>query len=144
MAYPLILGTLIGVGASLFGGRSRRRAARQAGEAQAQAALRNVEQVQERARVQTILRQREGMREAGQISAAAGASGLAGGGSAADILRESARNVAFDVGTIGTQSRLQVEALQREAEAARRGARIQGRAALASGVAGAAQFLIGG
>lgn len=136
------LGALIGIGASIFGARSQKKAAKAAGEAQARAAELNAEQVAERARVETILRERKGLREAGSISAATGASGLAGGGSAADILRESARNTVFDRNTIKKQSGLRIEALKSEATAARKGAKLQGRAALAAGAASAASFLL--
>ena len=137
-----IFGAVLGIGASIFGGLSKRRAARQAGEAQARSAELNIEQVEERARVETILRERRGTREAGQITSAAGASGLAGGGSAADILRESARNTRFDLGTIKKQSGLRIQSLRQEARAARKGGRLSGRAALAEGALSAASFLI--
>jgi len=94
-----IFGALLGIGASLFGGRSEKKAAKAEAEATARAAELNAEQVKERAKIETTLRERAGIREAGQASAATGKSNLSGGGSSADILRESARNTAFDVGT---------------------------------------------
>ncbi len=117
MAAPLILGALLGAGASLFGGAGKRRAAR----AQAEAAELNAEQVEQSAEIRTTLREREGAREVGTIQANAGASGVEIAGSAEAIIRESARNTAFDVSSIGSQSALEAKALRRGAKASRAG-----------------------
>lgn len=71
----------------------------------------NAQQVRERAVIESTLRTRQGAREAGSIATAAGAGGLVGSGSVVDILRESARNTAFDLSTIKTQSELEAQAL---------------------------------
>jgi len=149
MAVPVFLGALIGIGASIFGGISNKKAAKAEAEATAEAARLNIQQVQERAKIETTLRQRAGQREAGTIAAAAGASGLAGAagggptGSAADILRESARSTAFDVGTIRRESRLQAGVLEQEARGALKAGKARGRAALAGGIGSAASILTG-
>ena len=135
MAVPLILGALFSAGSALIGGASRRRARR----AQARAARLNARQVRERTEIQSTLRQREGTREAGRISAAAGASNLAGG-SAADILRESARNTAFDVASIESQGELQAQVFEQEARGAQRSGNL---AALGSAFTAGA-ILLGG
>lgn len=98
---------MIGAAGSLLGGFGRRKA----GRAEAKAAVLNAQQVRERATIESTLRTRSGAREAGSIATAAGASGLLGGGSVADILRESARNTAFDLNTIQTQSELEAKAI---------------------------------
>ena len=109
-------------------------------KAAAEAATLNAQQIRERAAIETTLRQRAGTREAGSINAAAGASGLAGGGSASDILRESARNTAFDVSTIKTQSELEAKVREREAA----GARSAAKTSILGGALDAASLLIGG
>lgn len=138
------LGALIGIGASIFGASKKKKAAKAEAEATARAAELNKEQVLERAKTETTLRERAGVREAGTISTAAGASGVTKGGSASDILRESERNLQFDVGTIKTQSELQAQVLEQEALGARKSGKARGQAALASGAASAASFLLGG
>lgn len=110
------LGTALGAIGKIFGGFGARKRARAA----AKAAELNAQQILARAETETVLREREGIREAGAIRAAAGASGLEGGGSAADILRESARNLAFDVASIREQADLQARALRQQAKAGRR------------------------
>lgn len=92
---------------------------KKAGKAEYEAAKINAQQVRERAAIETTLRERAGAREAGTIAANAGASGLAGGGSSADILRESARNLAYDVNTIKTQSELEAEGILKGGKAAK-------------------------
>ena len=112
------LGTIIsGVGGLIgaFGRRSQARAA-------AKAIDFNIDQILSRSDIETTLRQREGQREEGAISAAAGASGLMAGGSASDILLESARNTAFDLSSIRTQADLQVKAMQQQKKAGQRAA----------------------
>ena len=84
--------------------------------AQGQAAALNAQQVRDRARIETTLRQREGGREQGTIAANTGASGLTMGGSAAEILRESVARTAFDIDSIRTQSNLEAGALERTSE----------------------------
>lgn len=84
--------------------------------AQGKAAALNAEQVRERARVESMLRQREGGREQGTIAANTGASGLTMAGSASEILRESVARTAFDVASIKTQSGLEAAALDRTSE----------------------------
>lgn len=98
----------------------------------------NAKQVEDRARIDTLLRERAGVREAGTIAANAGASGLAGGGSAADILAESARNTAFDLASIRTQSSLQAAALRKGAKASK----TAGNIALGGSILDAASFLL--
>lgn len=99
---------------------------KKAGAAEAEAARLNAQQVRERADIETTLRDRAAVREAGAIAANAGASGLSGtgGGSAADILRESARNAAFDVQSIKRQSALEASALEKGGKAAKRAGNI--------------------
>lgn len=138
------LGSLIGIGASLFGANKQKKAAKAEAEATAEAARLNAEQTKERAKVETTLRERAGQREAGTISTAAGASGVTKGGSAADILRESARNTQFDLGTIKTQSELQVKVFEQEGKGALKAGKARGQAALASGIGSAASILLGG
>ena len=131
---PAIFGALLGGASAIFGGLSKRKAAR----AQAEASRLNAQQIRERADIETTLRGRAGQRESGTIAANAGASGLAGGGSAADILRESTRNRLFDLESIQSQSEL--EARVREQEA--RGARSAGnRALIGSGITAAGILL---
>lgn len=81
-----------------------------AGRAEAKAARLNAQQIRERATIESTLRARSGLREAGTIAAAAGANNLTRAGSAAAILGESARNTAFDLLTIRTQSELEARA----------------------------------
>lgn len=131
----MFLGAAIGAIGSIFGGASKRKAAR----AQAKASRLNAQQVRERTEIEATLRERRGEREAGSINSAAGASGLSGGGSASDILRESARNTAFDLNTIRTQGALQAEVHELEAK----GAKSAGNRALLGGALGAASILIG-
>lgn len=125
-----IFGSLFGIAGSVIGAFGKRKA----GRAQQQAANLNARQVEERAQIETTLRERAGIREVGQIATAAGASGLAGGGSAADILAESARNTAFDLATIRTQSELEARVLRLGGKAAR----TAGNIGFASGLLGAA------
>lgn len=133
---PMFLGLAIGALGKLFGGHSRKKEA----QAAAEAAKLNAQQVRERAAIETTLRERSGIREAGAINAAAGASGLAGGGSAADILRESARNTAFDLQTIKSQSELEAKIREREAA----GYKAAGKRELVGGILDAGSFLLGG
>lgn len=128
------IGKLIGIGASIFGGSSKKKAAK----AQAKAAELNAQQVRERGQIEATLRERTGVREAGTIRAAAGHSGLAFGGSAQDILLESTRNTLFDLNTIRTQSELQAQVYEQEAK----GARSAGRSAMIGGFLDAATILV--
>lgn len=117
---PMFLGALFSAAGALIGGIGKKKA----GKAQAEAAKLNAQQVRERAAIETTLRTREGFREAGSIQAAAGAGGTTGGGSAADILRESARNAAFDVQTIKSQSALEADAFELGGKAAKKAGNI--------------------
>ena len=67
----------------------------------------NAQLIGERTGIETLLRERAATSEAGTIRANAGASGLAFGGSAADVLRMSARNAAFDIASIQKQGELE-------------------------------------
>lgn len=137
-----LLGKLIGAGLSLFGGAKKGKAEAAVYKAQARAAELNAEQVRDRARIETTLRGRAGLREAGSISAATGASGLAGGGSAADILRESARNTQFDVASIKSQSALEAGALDATAEGYYKAAKGAKKNGLLGGALSAASLLL--
>ena len=132
---PAFLGLALGAIGKLFGGSSRKKEAKAAAEA----AKLNAEQVAERAKIETTLREREGQREAGSIAAAAGASGLAGGGSAADVLRESARNKAFDLQSIKTLSDKEIEIRMQEAKSLKKA----GNRSFIGGAIDAASFLLG-
>lgn len=117
---PLILLGLAIKGISgLFGANARRRE----GQAEAMAARLNAQQVRARTGIETTLRTRQGVREAGSINAAAGSLGSAGGGSAADILAESARNTAFDLDSIRTQGDLEARVYDTKAKAAKKAGR---------------------
>lgn len=135
-----LLGIGLGLGikalGGLFGGSAKKREAKAAAEA----ARLNAQQIRERVGIETTLRERTGAREAGTITANAGASGLAGGGSAADILRESARNTAFDINTIKTQGELEAKVREREAA----GFKAAGKRSFLGGVLDAAGTLLGG
>lgn len=130
------LGLAFGALGSIIGGFGKRKA----GQAEAKAAELNAQQIEERAKIETTLRERAGIREVGQIATAAGASGLAGGGSAADILRESARNTAFDLATIRTQSELEAKVTRLGGKAAKQAGNI----GFASGILGAGERIFGG
>lgn len=94
-----------------------------------------------RAEIESTLRTRAGLREAGTIKAATGAAGLSGvGGSAASILGESARNAAFDLGTIETQSELEAKAILKGGKAAK----TAGNIGFAASGFSAASTLLGG
>lgn len=130
----------LGLGLSVLGGVIGAFGKKKEGAAQAEAAKLNAEQIRKRAEIDTTLRTRAGTRELGSINTAAGGSGLAGGGSAADILRESARNTAFDVLSIKTESDLARRAKLAEAK----GAKTAGKIGFAGGLLGAASTLLGG
>lgn len=130
-----IFGSLLGLGASLIGGIGKRKAAK----AEAEAARLNAQQIEERSGIEQVLRGREGTREAGTIAASAGASGLDLAGSAAEILRESARNTAFDIQSIQKQRGLQAKALRKGAKASSAAGNI---ALGGSIIGGASDFLI--
>lgn len=117
---PLIFGAAFGALGSVLGGIGRRKA----GRAEAKARELNAQLIEQRAGIETVLRERAGLREAGQINTAAGASGFAAGGSAADILAESARNTAFDIASIKTQSELEARAERLAGSAARKAGNI--------------------
>lgn len=130
------LGLALGAIGKIFGGSSKNKEAKAAAEA----ATLNAQQIRERAAIETTLRERTGQREAGTISANAGANGLAGGGSSADILRESVRNTAFDLSTIKSQSELEADIRLKEAK----GLKAAGKRSLISGFLDAGSFLLGG
>lgn len=136
MPFGLGLGAAFKIGSAIFGGGAKKRAAK----AEAQAFEFNALQVEDRARIDTTLREREGQREIGAIQTGAGASGLAGGGSAADILRESTRNTLFDLASIKTQSSLEAKRFRSGAAAARTGAKL----GLAASVLDLGSSLLGG
>lgn len=79
-----------------------------------------------------MLRERAATSEVGTINANAGASGLALGGSVADVLRMSARNAAFDIASIKKQGELE-----------RQVTLLGGKAAKAAGNIGAIDTLVG-
>lgn len=133
---PLFLGTALGIVGGLLGGFGKKKQA----NAQAEAARLNAQQVRERADIETTLRARAGGRESGAVTAAAGANNLAAGGSASDILRESARNTEFDLTTIRTQSDLEAKALEKGAKATKKA----GTLGFASSVIGSAASILGG
>lgn len=112
---PAFIGLALGAAGGLLGAFGKRKAAR----AEAEAYRINAQQIRERAGIETTLRERQGLREAGSIAAGAGANGLNIAGSAADILRESARNQAFDIQSIKSQSELEAKAAERGAKAAK-------------------------
>lgn len=132
---PLFLGAVLGIAGGLLGGFGKAKAA----SSQAAAMRLNAQQVRERSTIESTLRERTGDREAGSINAAAGAGGLAGGGSAADILRESVRNTEFDLRTIKDQSELEARALEKGAKGVKTGGILSGITGAATTAAG---FLI--
>lgn len=132
---PLFLGGLISGFSKIFGGNSERKQYR----AQAQAKELNAQLVDKRTDVEKTLRAREGVKEAGTISADTGAQGVNLAGSAADILRESARNTAYDVNSIGEQGALEANVLRAEAG----GLRKAGKRSFIGGLIGGAADILG-
>lgn len=130
----------LGLGLKVLGGLLGGVGKKAEAKANAQAATLNAEQIRKRTEIDTTLRERSGVRELGSIKTAAGGSGLAGGGSAASILRESARNTAFDVYSIKTEGDLARRAKLAEAKGFKRAGNI----GLFGGVLDAATTLLGG
>ncbi len=128
---------MFGAVGAIIGGFGKKKAA----QAEEKASQLNAQQVRERVGIESTLRERAGAREAGSIAAAVGASGFTGvGGSAAEILRESARNREFDIASISKQGDLEAEAIELGGKSARRAGNI---GLISSGIS-AASFLLGG
>jgi len=102
--------------------------------AEAEAAKANAELVRERTAIETTLARREGIKGVGATIAGFGAAGVTGGGSAADVLRESRRDIAFQVTSIQKLGALEAEGFDKQAKAAK----TAGKVGFASGLLGAA------
>jgi hypothetical protein len=149
MVVMLALGALSLAG-SLIGGFGKKKA----GDAAAKAATANALLAEEGARITeagTTLdlsrMTRAGFKTQGAIQAGAGASGLKTSGSALDVLRSSAANIALDKQLRGMQGALDAmgyksRAIDYRAQAA--GAKAEGNAGLAQGILKGASGLLSG
>lgn len=110
------MGALLAVAGPLIGGLGKRQQAK----SEERAAKVNVELIQERAKIQETLESRRGEKAIGATEAGFAAAGLKAGGSAADVLRESARDVEFNIESIRRASELEAGEFGRQAKAAKR------------------------
>jgi hypothetical protein len=118
--YYGLLGAVIGAAGSLLGGFGKKKSA----DATARGAAQNAQLVRERGRIEGILQEREGIKATGATKADFAASGLTLGGSAADVLRESARDIAFDAQNIKRLTNLEAEVFDAQAGAAKTAGKI--------------------
>jgi len=153
---PLIFGIGAGLLAkgigSLIGGFGKKKGASAeaaALEAQAKAADVNRGFLERRLETELLLKGREGVAATGATSAAIGASGFTGGaaGGFGDILRQNARDIAFDTESIRFAGEAAIEQERLKAQGFRagaKGAKFAGNIGFAGGVIDAATVLLGG
>ena len=128
------IGGLVGA----FGRKKAAGAEASSYEAQAQAADVNRGFIQKRTAMELLLQGRQGIQAEGATRAAIGASGFTGGGSAGDILRQSARDIAFDAESI----RVAGEAASEQERLKALGYRSAARGARTAGTIGAVGALL--
>ncbi len=140
----MVLFSALSAASSIFGGFSKKKAAKREARAQAEAARFNASIVREQTATDLLVSGRQGIQSLGATRADIGGAGLTAGGSAADVLRQSARDIAFEQQTIQRQGDLQAQRFEMGATSALERGKRQGRAALIQGGFGAASSLLGG
>lgn len=105
-----------------------------AAKSETKAAEANAALIRERTSIETLLAQREGRRGIGATIAAFGASGVTLGGSASDVLRESRRDIAFQVSSIRSIGAQEAGLFDAKAKASKKAGKI----GFAAGLLGAA------
>lgn len=108
--------------------------AKKEAKAKTEAAKLNAALVRSRTSIEALLATREGIRGVGETVAAFGFAGVELGGSAGDVLRESRRDIAFQVASIKSIGEQEAVLFDKEAKAAK----TAGKFAFASGLLGAA------
>lgn len=121
-----IFGAVLGVAGGILGGIGKRKQRR----AEARAAEANAEIVRERTDMESTLSRRRATQAEGATQAGFGAAGVEQSGSVSDILQQTARDAAFELGSIQRAGELEEKALRMGAKSSRKA----GNFALAGGV----------
>jgi hypothetical protein len=125
----MALGAILAIGGAIAGAFGKKKA----GDAAKEAAFLNAQLIEKRTEIDATVAERTGEKGIGQTKADIGAAGLQIAGSAAELVRESERDMAFAINSIKEQGKL-------EAHITRKG----GKAAQKAGNIGAVGSIIGG
>lgn len=93
-------------------------------KAEVEAAKLNAALVRSRTKIETTLARREGIRGVGATIAAFGAAGVTLGGSAGDVIRESRRDIAFQIASIREIGGQEATLFDKQAKAAKKAGKI--------------------
>lgn len=135
MVIMAALGAASAIG-SLIGGFGKKSAA----DAQAKALAANARISRAATKIDVARMQRAGFQQLGNIQASTGASGLKSSGSALDVLRSSASNIAMDTALRRAQGELDARSIEMGASQAK----AEGGAGLIGGIVGGATSLLSG